>query len=112
MSDALALPFSVYGVNTGSYTISHAFSIRQNNSYSITPDKYDLGAIIAAACSGMVMANTPYYFLPASNGTVFVPAFVYGGNVSLFGVIYFSSSAIIASNENALTASILLFKAT
>ena len=110
MSDALALPFSVYGVNTGSYTISHAFSIRQNNSYSVTPDEYDLGAIIAAAASSMVMANTPFYFLPASNGNVYVPAFVSGGNVGFFSVIYFASNAIFASNESNLTASILLFR--
>ena len=112
MSDALALPFSVYGVNTGSYTISHAFSIRQNGNYFVTPDEYDLGAIIAAGCSNMVMANTPFYFLPASSGSVFVPAFISNGNVGVFGAINFASNAIIAGNESNLTVNILLFKAT
>lgn len=115
MSDAIALPFSVYGVNTGSYTISHAFSIRQNKSYCVTPDEYDLGAIIAAGGNNMVMATTPYYFLPATSGLLFVPSFYSQNNgtgVGVFNVISFSTDRIIGSNTENLTVSILLFKAT
>lgn len=112
MSDALALPFSVYGVNTGSYTILRAFSITANKNYYITPSEYDLGAIIAAAYSSGVMANTPYYFLPASSGTIAVPAFLSNGNVGRFNTIFFNSNGIVGANESNLTVSILLFKAT
>lgn len=110
MSDALALPFSVYGVNTGSYTISHAFSLSQNNSYYVTPDEYDLGAIIAAADSLSVMMNTPYYFLPATSGTLSVPA-IYSGGAGPISVIKFHESYIEGVNRSGLTASVLLFRA-
>ena len=111
MSDALALPFSVYGVNTGSYTISHAFSLTANKIYYVTPDEYDLGAVIAATDSISVMANTPYYFLPATSGIILVPAFYSSGGVGPISVFTFNASFIEGVNRSNLSVSILLFRA-
>lgn len=112
MSDAIALPFSVYGVNTGSYTISHAFSISQNSSYYVTPDEYDLGVVIAAGCANAVMVSTPYYFLPASSGYLLVPVFYSDGGVGSFHIFSFYADRITGYNAGSLTASIMLFRAS
>ena len=112
MSDALALPFSVSGVNSGGYKIVAAMNLYQNQSYTIAASEFDIGCIINGSHSTGVLL-CPIYFSPYQNVIYTIRSGIILSN-GTFGnspVLTIQMSGFEAYNINSLSMSIMLFKA-
>ena len=109
MGDALALPFSVSGINSGGYTIIAAFSMRESGTYNIGVSAYDVGCIVNGGYASAAFI-CPIYFSSIEDSIIYAPTISSDGFNS-FSVITIKSSYIQSFYFNSLSLSIMLFKA-
>lgn len=109
MGDALALPFSVSGINSGGYSIVDVFSLGRSEYHYINTSQYDVGCVVSGGFSSACFI-CPIYFLPLSSTTVRGPA-IQSASFTTANVLIVNSDSIYASDESNLSLHIMLFKA-